>query len=50
VLDPSQVGSGWCSGTDCDVRAQLVDAGINPQALRRALDDSSVNNFAVLIE
>ena len=49
VIDPAQVNDSWCKGTDCDLQAVIVDVAVNPLAYRKGLNDSSLNNFSVLV-
>ncbi len=50
VIDPAQVTAGnWCKGNSCDLQAEIVDIGVNPDAIRQALNDNSLNNFPALV-
>jgi hypothetical protein len=50
VIDPVQMSDAdWCK-SGCEISAKIVGITVNPNALRRALDDSSTNNFIVLVK
>jgi hypothetical protein len=49
VIDPTFIAAN-CTGNNCDIRALYVEYAINPQALRKALDATSANNFTSLID
>ncbi len=48
VIDPTFVAAN-CTGSKCDIKALYLEYAINPQALRKVLDENSVNNFTALI-